>query len=214
MIALCSAFKKGLIALKIKEKIDYSELDANCGHSEKMLPAINDMLEKNGLKLNDNDTFAVVVGPGSFTGLRISLGLVKGLCCGFKNFNVIKITSFELMAYTYIKKFKPDSDFYCVINALSGNIFVAKFDKNGKQLTEEGIENIEFLHTNNVFVGLEEEKLTKIQIELNSADLLEVAMIKNSEENYVNIKNLQPLYLRKSQAEDDVEKKEKNLKKI
>lgn len=214
MIAVCSAFKKGLIGLNINDKKDYCEIDANCGHSEKMLPAIDDLLNKNGLSIADNDCFAVVVGPGSFTGLRISLGLLKGLCAGIGKFNVIQITSFELMAYTYIKSFSPSSDFWCIINALSGNIFVAKFNKDGKQLTEEKIEDISFLQNNEKVVGLKEENIGFEQIELNCIDLLELAQKKNLPENYVNINNIQPLYIRKSQAEDDLEKKEKKLKKI
>lgn len=214
MIAVCSAFKKGLIGINIKGKKDYCEIDANCGHSEKMLPAIDDLLSKNGLSVVDNDCFAVVIGPGSFTGLRISLGLIKGLCAGISKFNVVQITSFELMAYTYIKSFSPKTDFWCIINALSGNIFVAKFNKNGKQLTEEKVEDISFLQNKEVFVGLQEENIGNEKIELNCIDFLELAEIKNKQKNYVNINNIQPLYIRKSQAEDDLERKEKNLKKI
>ena len=214
MIVVCSAFKKGLIGINIKGKKDYCVIDANCGHSEKMLPAIDDLLSKNGLSVVDNDYFAVVIGPGSFTGLRISLGLIKGLCAGISKFNVVQITSFELMAYTYIKSFSPKTDFWCIINALSNNIFVAKFNKNGKQLTEEKVEDISFLQNKEVFVGLQEENIGNEKIELNCIDFLELAEIKNKQENYVDINNIQPLYIRKSQAEDDLERKEKNLKKI
>jgi tRNA threonylcarbamoyladenosine biosynthesis protein TsaB len=46
-------------------------------HSESLLPSIQSILEKCGLTLGDIDLFAVTVGPGSFTGLRIGISTVK-----------------------------------------------------------------------------------------------------------------------------------------
>lgn len=46
-----------------------------------MVPAmIDDALAHAGVALDDLDGVAVAIGPGSFTGLRIGLGLAKGLC--------------------------------------------------------------------------------------------------------------------------------------
>ena len=42
-------------------------------HSVIIMPLLEDMLKKCALKLSDIDVFAVAVGPGSFTGLRIGL---------------------------------------------------------------------------------------------------------------------------------------------
>lgn len=47
-------------------------------HSEKMLPAIDHMLQDSGLSIQEIDVFGVVNGPGSFTGLRIGMATVKG----------------------------------------------------------------------------------------------------------------------------------------
>jgi tRNA threonylcarbamoyladenosine biosynthesis protein TsaB len=47
--------------------------------SAMLVPQISELLERKKLKKNDLDGFAVVVGPGSFTGLRIGLAAIKGL---------------------------------------------------------------------------------------------------------------------------------------
>jgi tRNA threonylcarbamoyladenosine biosynthesis protein TsaB len=48
-------------------------------HSNTLLRTIESVLKDNGIQLSDIDLFAVAIGPGSFTGLRIGLATVKGL---------------------------------------------------------------------------------------------------------------------------------------
>ena len=48
-------------------------------HSRTLLPMVRDLLNNCGTGLEQVDVIAVAVGPGSFTGLRIGLAVVKGL---------------------------------------------------------------------------------------------------------------------------------------
>lgn len=210
MIAICSAFKEALIAVDLDGKRDFSKVEANCGHSEKLLPEIAKLLDKNGLSIKDNNEFAVVIGPGSFTGLRIGIALVKGLCIGLeKEAKVFPITSFELMAYTYIKHNKPRHDFTCVLNALSGKVFIFQYDLSGNKKGEETLVLADEVLNRPHLVGLSEENLCKECVNISSEDLLELALIKSSREKALKAGEIAPLYLRKSQAEDDLEKKQK-----
>ncbi len=63
--------KAGLIA--------ETRLNVKTTHSERLMTAVNNTLVQSELKLDDLDVFAVAIGPGSFTGLRIGLSTVKGL---------------------------------------------------------------------------------------------------------------------------------------
>jgi tRNA threonylcarbamoyladenosine biosynthesis protein TsaB len=49
------------------------------GHCENLLPMLETLLCGAGLKLNDATAFAVSLGPGSFTALRIGLSTAKAL---------------------------------------------------------------------------------------------------------------------------------------
>ena len=51
-------------------------------HSERLLPAVDQLLRIADLSLDEIEAFAVSIGPGSFTGLRIGLATLKGLAFG------------------------------------------------------------------------------------------------------------------------------------
>ena len=207
MIALSTATKKAMIAIKFDGKEDFCQLDANAKHSENALPALIELIEKNELELNDNDSFAVVVGPGSFTGIRIGLALVKGLIEGLgQDKKVFPISTFELMATAYLKE-KPKNDFTCVIDALSGLCFACKFDKDGNQIGEEKLLSKEELDKmDGQKVSLKEENIYDISVDVNATDLLDIALKKERENKSISQKELTALYIRKSQAEDQLKK--------
>ena len=213
MIALSSAFKNALIAIEIKGRKSFCSLDANSKHAESLLPQIDKMLDEIEANINDNESFCVVVGPGSFTGLRIGIALVKGLVQGCdKEKKIYPITSFDLMSYSYIKNSKPQNDFTCVINALSGLYFVCKFDKSGNKIGEEKlIEEKELDSIEGDKIGLAEECIMPVLITPTPEDLLEIALKREGKGKSCSCKELIPVYLRKSQAEAALE--QKNMKK-
>jgi tRNA threonylcarbamoyladenosine biosynthesis protein TsaB len=57
---------------------EYS-LNRKMSHSERVLKSIDRVLEDSGFSIGEVDGFAVCIGPGSFTGLRIGVSAVKGL---------------------------------------------------------------------------------------------------------------------------------------
>lgn len=56
------------------------ETRSQSGHAEKLTLFIEEVLETASLTLQDVDAIAVSQGPGSYTGLRIGVSTVKGLC--------------------------------------------------------------------------------------------------------------------------------------
>ena len=56
-----------------------TRLNVKTTHSERLMTAVHNTLRQSELSLDQIDAFAVAIGPGSFTGLRIGLSTVKGL---------------------------------------------------------------------------------------------------------------------------------------
>lgn len=215
MLAINTAFMTANLALKSpKGQVVLKDIDAKSKHSENVLKTIDEMCQETNTNILDVETVAVVVGPGSFTGLRIGTAIAKALGCVNEKLKFLALSSLELMAYTLIKHKNSEENFVCVLNALSELFFVAEFDKNGIKVKDERmIEKSEFLQIKLpkfVLKGdLKGENLT--EIEISCGDLLDFALQKEKEGNFLTCEQLEPSYLRLSQAEDMLAKKGKKV---
>jgi tRNA threonylcarbamoyladenosine biosynthesis protein TsaB len=70
--------------LNQEAKLAEYNLNAGIRHTELLLPTIKRALRRVKLSLSEIDYFAVGLGPGSFTGLRIGLATVKGFAMSLK----------------------------------------------------------------------------------------------------------------------------------
>jgi len=66
-------------------------------HTVQLAPAIQDILNRAGVKMEDIQAMAVALGPGSFTGLRIGLALAKGLALA-RNLPIVGVPTLDFMA--------------------------------------------------------------------------------------------------------------------
>ena len=79
--------------------------------------AVNKILEQNNAKMADLSAIGVIVGPGSFTGIRMGIAYAKGLSIGL-NIPVVPVNVFELYLYE-----NPDA--FVAIDSGRGDFFVA-----------------------------------------------------------------------------------------
>lgn len=77
------------------EKILYTKLT----HSQVILPMVKEVLDNCALGFDDLDGIAVANGPGSYTGLRIGIAAVKGICMGAPHIKCAGISTLESLAY-------------------------------------------------------------------------------------------------------------------
>lgn len=77
------------------EKILYTKLT----HSQIILPMVKEVMSDCELDWQDIDDIAVAKGPGSYTGLRIGIAAVKGICMGSPHIKCAGISTLEALAY-------------------------------------------------------------------------------------------------------------------
>ncbi len=72
-------------------------------HSVVLMDEVENVLSRANLRPENCDFYAAVVGPGSFTGIRIGISTVKGLCFACEK-PALGITSFDCLAYAENKR--------------------------------------------------------------------------------------------------------------
>ncbi len=106
-------------------------------HSQTLQPMLIDMLKNARIEMNEIDRFAVSVGPGSFTGLRIGISAVKGMAFGAGK-GCVGVSTLHAAAYSMI----ANRGIVCaVMDARCGQVYTALFFSDGSgltRLTEDG----------------------------------------------------------------------------
>ena len=68
------------------------------GQAERLIGLLQEVLTKGGVTWQDLDAIGTGVGPGNFTGIRISVAAARGLALGL-NIPAVGVSSFEAMAF-------------------------------------------------------------------------------------------------------------------
>ena len=69
--------------------------------SQHLLPWITDLLKQEGIRLQDLDAIAVGIGPGAFTGVRLSIAVTQGLAYA-ANLPLAPVASLDAIAASAI----------------------------------------------------------------------------------------------------------------
>lgn len=202
-------------------------------HSTTILAQINELLEKSSKKLKDITNVIISIGPGSFTGVRIAISVVKGLFYG-KNVEIFEVNELEALAYQAVNfkncEIKESDIIYSMIDSGKEKIYYGKYRKikeNKLELVgEQKVEKLDNLievikdenNCKNYIVGDAglnyNEKITRDlgnkvkfleekDMKINASTFYE--MYKLNVLKKVDLFILKPDYLEKSQAERDKE---------
>lgn len=217
MKILCIDTSSKLCSVAILEDtslINKLELDNGLTHSETLMPLIKQLLENSNLSLQDIDLLVSDIGPGSFTGIRIGVSTCKAFSDSL-NIPCIGINSLEVLAYNI----KKDGLICASIDCKNNNCYFALY-----QLTNGSYTVLETpcAKTISEVLDLLDEKYSNISIEfvgdgipsksINSYLYIEnlgIAGFKKFVSNKNVGENILPLYLKKPQAQIQLEEKEK-----
>ena len=226
ILALCTTSTSGSIAIYKDNSIAFiSYLDIRITHSERLMPQIAFGLEQSRIELKNLDLVTIANGPGSFTGIRIGLATAKGICMAHK-IPLLPINALKLLAYNL---FGNSRQILPLIDAKMQEVYAALYSSHLEQLIPpQNVNPADFLKQISepvIIVGDGLESYTEI-IESSRIDfvpalphqniplastLISIAL-RNSipDYNFDQISELEPFYLRKSQAEIAKEKNREN----
>lgn len=95
-------------------------------HSRTLLPMAEDLLRNTETRLDDVDAVAVACGPGSFTGIRIGVAAVKGLCWAAEK-PAIGVSTLAAMAWNGVAA-GEGSLICCCMDARRQQVYNALFE--------------------------------------------------------------------------------------
>lgn len=166
-------------------------------HNEILLPKLKEVLDNANLTLNDIDEFGVVVGPGSFTGLRVGIATIKA----FKdvlNKPVKAINNLDLL-YEICKHNRLNYDIVAIEGSLN-SYFVGEYENGKLNIYERNLTTEEL---NKIANG------KKVAMYSNAHNFEHGEIVKFSNEAFVKAflnstsYDLTPVYYQLSQAEND-----------
>ncbi len=177
--------------------------DADCGvkHSIDIMPVIERFASELDFELSGVDFFACVVGAGSFTGIRIGVATIKALCFAY-NKPCLSITSFDTLAYNDI-----GGKILAVIDAKHDCFYACGYDGEKVVFEPSFISKEKLIELSNDFTLFVSDNAWDIDW-LKVKKVSVVQGLINGIENKLNdissdIQSLVPLYVRKSQAEEN-----------
>lgn len=161
----------------------------NQDHSVRIMPLMEELLQAEGLKLQDLDEVIVGVGPGSYTGVRIGVSIAKMI--GYLNScQVSKVSSLALLASSsQAERIVP------FLDARRGNAFLATFHQQNQllqRLQPDVLENVEHY--------LSQLKSPIDIVKVGKPDILKV-LRSGLTEVVENVHELVPEYLQITEAE-------------
>lgn len=109
------------------------QLDQNTGrtHSENLMPMIHQAFERSNLTLKDMDLLVCDKGPGSFTGIRIGVATVKAFQDSL-SIPCVGVSSLEALAYSI----KKEGYIISIIDCKNDNCYFALYELKNSQYTE------------------------------------------------------------------------------
>lgn len=172
-----------VVVLNDNDKLFSRVIDTGkTGHSALLMPNIDSVLKEAGLTADNIDAYAVVLGPGSFTGIRIGVSAMTAMsfAVGAKR---VGVNAFELLAY---------NRGHCVagIDAGHGNTYIAECE-GGEVISTD-------------FAGADDSaKVAKVDVWSQdiAPEIVLNAVVSKKIKAGEFVRVFEPVYLRKSQAE-------------
>lgn len=137
------------VALWDGQQMHSQVIDTPRSHSKSLIPMIERVLDGAGLSINVVQAIACARGPGSFTGVRIGVGVAKGLAFG-QDITILPISPLQAIAYRVMQR-ENAALVTAMLDARMGELYVADYANDNGIPTLQGKErltSVDAIHNN------------------------------------------------------------------
>ena len=199
--------------LGVKNSSDYFDrsVDESTDHAKEIFRRIDDVLKLANTSIEELDFLAVGIGPGRFSGLRVSISAIKSISYVL-NKPIIAISSLEIIAREMMKK-NDKENVILIEDAGRGNLYIGSYAlKNHEfiKLSDDRVANIneiEISEADALIAGSGIIRYPDLKIDsnsllnqngeeyLNSRTMIDHALEQFNKGNTIDCMNLKPNYL-------------------
>ena len=223
VLLLETSGSSGIVALGFGTTIvAHRVLEIAKRHVSDMAPAIAEMLKECCWEAKNLDAIATGIGPGSYTGLRIGLMSARTLAM-MTGARLLGISTFEILAQHCLEAGYAKIEI--IADAQQDKIYAQRFENNNSNLISASelkiVSAAEWIANRDISFAIAGPGLTKVQplipakegmvVEqsgnINKESFLALALKKLFSHHSDDPLSLQPLYLRRSSAEEQWDKR-------
>ena len=199
--------------LGVKNSSDYFDrsVDESTDHAKEIFKRIDDVLKLAKTSIEELDFLAVGIGPGRFSGLRVSISAIKSISYVL-NMPIIAISSLEIIAREMMEK-NDKENVILIEDAGRGNLYIGSYAlKNHEfiKLSDDRVANINEIkisQTDALIAGSGIIRYPDLKINsksllnqtgeeyLNSRTMIDHAVEQFNKGNTIDCMNLKPNYL-------------------
>ena len=196
-----------LVALNASDELIIGKKYNTPKHLETLMPAVDELLTKKNFNVANLDYIGVVVGPGSFTGIRIAVSTAKAMMMVNKKIKAIAVNAMELLYNSYYKKTQDASKVAAIIPTTIKKVYLAIFE-NGKRLEDDSVVELEHLgeYVKDAKIITPASTLGGEMVSVDEKDLNDYVLDKIRKGEFSE--KLSPCYIGLSQAEEQLKSKE------
>jgi len=198
----CSTSSMSIVLMDNEKILGEKNYLQEAKHSEMLVLEIKNLLDANKITFNDLDLIVGTNGPGSYTGIRVALAVLKIIKITIQK-PILTVNCCEVLAYKYSKNY---SKINVVIQANKDEVYFAKYGANNN--LEEVISPV-ISNVNDILSEIKEDEFlcgsankifNKHLLKSNQEDMiLAIDVAIYGQRKFLQNKDLQdilPLYLR------------------
>ena len=199
--------------LGVKNSSDYFDMSVNksTDHAKEIFKRIDDVLKLANTSIEELDFLAVGIGPGRFSGLRVSISAIKSISYVL-SIPIVAISSLEIIAREIMEK-NDKENVILIEDAGRGNLYIGSYAlKNHEfiKLSDDRVANIneiEISEADALIAGSGIIRYPDLKIDsnsllnqngeeyLNSRTMIDHALEQFNKGNTIDCMNLKPNYL-------------------